>query len=100
MKKILIILTAGIVLIAVTGCKNEPGLREPVISIVVASTNTLQLPDETSVTLSASATSADGSAVKSYQWKVAAPPALPAGAQIVDADKATATVTGLNVAGT
>jgi hypothetical protein len=75
-----------------------PDTREPIITSATISKSELQLPDETSVTLTTVATSADGSPAKAYNWTAVT--ALPDGAVITNADKATATVTGLSTAGT
>jgi len=72
-------------------------IRAPIINSATASKSTLQLPAETSVDLTVDAISADGSAVK-VAWTALTE--LPAGANIANADKATATVNGLNAAGT
>ena len=97
--------TAAICLFMLFGaCEHEPKPTQPntdppIITNVSASNSALQLPDETSVTLSAVASSADGSAVKSYEWVSVAPPALPGGAVITNTSNLSATVTGLNAAG-
>ena len=108
MKKTILILLTGFVLFAFTGCDDDtnnpplPDTRAPVITSVSADKTTLDLAEsETSVTLNGVATSADGSPIKSYEWKAVSPPALPEGTLIDNTvGGLVANVTGLNVAGT
>ena len=108
MKKTILILLAGFILFTFASCDDGadnsplPDTRAPVITSVSADKTTLDLAEgETSVTLHGVATSADGSPIKSYEWKAVSPPALPEGAAIDNTvGGLAANVTGLNVAGT
>ena len=97
------VLLAVLVLSATAACKNEPSepdVRQPVINSASASSPTLQLPDDTEVTLTVSATSADGKPAKAYSWelKETDPAGLTANIGAVNPD-GSVTVTGLTVAG-
>jgi uncharacterized lipoprotein YajG len=97
-------LSLALAIMLITACGDGNTTEDttpPTISEVSATKTTLQLPDETSVTLNGTATSADGSAVKSYTWELAqGSAALPNSAEIENTSNLSATVTGLDVAGT
>ena len=81
-------------------CEEEtPSVNEPVIASYGATPATITVPAENSVQLKCTATSADGSAVKSIQWTVEQKPAL-ANPTIENAQTDTATVNDIDVAGT
>jgi hypothetical protein len=78
---------------------SSPDNEEPIITSYSATPASITVPAENSVQLTCTATSADGSAVKSIQWTVEQKPAL-ANPTIANAQTDTVTVNDMNVAGT
>ena len=82
------------------GKNNEsPDVSEPIIASYSATPASITVPAKNSVQLNCTATSANGSAVKSFQWTVEQKPAL-ANPTIANAQTDTATVNNMDVAGT
>ena len=100
----LTVITTLVIALALTACDNDngnstPDTREPIITSYSATPASITVPAENSVQLKCTATSADGTAVKSIQWTVEQKPAL-ANPTIANAQSATATVNNMDVAGT
>jgi len=101
---ILSVLIALVIALAFTACDNEngnstPDTREPIIASYSATPASITVPAENTVQLTCTATSKDGSAVKSVKWTVEEKPEL-ANPTIVNAETAAATVNNMEVAGT
>jgi PBP1b-binding outer membrane lipoprotein LpoB len=101
-KKVVLVLTILAVALVFAGCGDgdDSDTSEPVITSIDAAPDFITLPGSTtSVTLTAAATSADGSDVKAYNWTVKEKPAAAAPA-IATPAAASTDVTALTVAGT